>query len=351
MSKISIDNILYTNNIEQDIKKYLEGNNYSKIFIIVDQNTKKYCLPIIINAFDNVNIIEIKNGDENKSINTAIYIWNYLTENKADRKSLIINLGGGVICDLGGFVASTFKRGIKFINIPTTLLSQVDASIGGKTGINFNSLKNEIGTFYFPDFVFIDAVFLKTIDKQNFLSGFAEIIKHSLIFDISYWNNIKNIDIENIDYQVLNSIILNSINTKKHFVETDPLEQGIRKALNFGHTFGHAFESLSYIQNRPILHGYAVAYGIVCETYLSVLKLKFNYNDYIQISDFIYKLYGKFSLNIDNFELVYNLLLHDKKNSNNQIKLTLIQEKGKFNINNLILKDEIIETLTRYLNN
>jgi 3-dehydroquinate synthase len=345
-----IDNILIKEDIGLDIELYIRKNNYSRIFIIVDENTEIKCLPYISNILQSAFIIRIKSGDENKTIETSINIWSFLQDNGADKKSLIINLGGGVICDIGGFIASTFKRGISFINVPTTLLSQVDAGIGGKTGVNFNSIKNEIGTFNFPDFVFIDPVFLKTLDKCHFLSGFAEIIKYALIFDRNYWNLIKVIDVEHINFDNFLPIIQKSINIKKIFVKADPYDKGIRNALNFGHTFGHAFESLLMLGNKPVLHGLAVAQGIVFESFLSVLKLKLDVKDYREISDYITKFYGRLCLTEADFKLFYKILKHDKKNVNNFIKFTLLEEIGKYRLNNLVLKNEIFTTFTQYLN-
>jgi 3-dehydroquinate synthase len=350
MSVDKIDNILISNDLEIDFQEYLNNKSCQKLFVIVDENTERDCLPGLYNLLADSIIIRVKSGDENKSINSVVEIWNNLEKNGADSKSLIINLGGGVICDLGGFAASTYKRGISYINVPTTLLAQVDAAIGGKTAINLNSVKNLIGTFHFPDFVFIDVGFLKTLDRNNTFSGFAEILKHSLISNVPYWDIIKNTDLENINTDQLKIIIQNSIDTKKQFVKADPFEKNTRKALNFGHTFGHAFEGLFLLKNKPVLHGYAIAAGIICELYLSVLKFNFNFKTFIEISDYVIKYYGKLDLISDDFPLLLDFMNHDKKNCNDFVNFTLLEEIGKYKINNFVFKEEIFSTFVKYLN-
>lgn len=230
--------------------------------------------------------------DVNKHVETLAHVWKELSDKGGTRHSLLINLGGGMVTDLGGFAAATFKRGIRYINIPTTLLAMVDASVGGKTGINFNGLKNEIGSFYPAESVLIDTQFLKTLDMPNLLSGYAEMLKHGLISTCAHWAELLNVDFNAIDYAQLQALVAQSVQIKEHIVEQDPLEKGIRKALNLGHTVGHAFESFALETSHPVLHGYAVAWGIVCELYFSYLKTGFPKDKLRQTIRFIKEHYG-----------------------------------------------------------
>ncbi len=343
-------NNIITDKLNFNLQKLSDDYCHDKIFILVDENTYKYCLPVInkITTFNAKNIIKIKNGEENKNIDTIVFIWNFLSHNNADRYSLLINLGGGVVCDIGGFAASTFKRGIDFINIPTTLLSQVDAAVGGKTGFNFNGLKNEIGIINNAKYVFIDTIFLNSLDKENILSGFAEMIKHALIYDKKYYKELINLDIENTNSNEFKKAVVKSIKIKNHFVKNDPFEQNIRKSLNFGHTFAHAFESLSLTKNQHLTHGYAVAYGIIPELYLSYKKLGFNYNDLIKISNRIIYIYGKFQFNLNDINKLINFIKHDKKNKNNKLMLTLLKNVGTVTTDNSCKDEELLEALNFY---
>ncbi len=252
---------------------------------------------------------------------------------------------------MGGFAASTFKRGIDFINIPTTLLGQVDASAGGKTGINFNGLKNEIGVINQAKHVIVDANFLKTLDNKEFISGFAEMLKHAVISDKKYFNRLSGYDTSeiNVDYEVLNSLIEKSIIIKYNIVEQDPYEKGIRKALNFGHTFGHAFESFFSEQGNYLKHGEAVAQGMICELFLSNKKQGFPVMELLELTGKIMEKYEKININHDDFENIINLMSHDKKNSAGQINCTLISEVGKPVIDRIVEKKEINEALNYYL--
>jgi len=274
-----------------------------------------------------------------------VKVWNFLEQNGADRKSLLINLGGGMLSDLCGFAASCFKRGLHFVNIPTTLLSQVDASVGGKTGVNFNGLKNEIGVFNQPQTVIIASRFLKSLDKENILSGYAEMLKHGLIHSKPHWNELIDFDLNNIDFEILNEMIGRSVAVKEYFVVKDPTEKNIRKALNLGHTVGHAFESLALHQNRPILHGYAVAYGLIVELFLSSKKVGFPMGETERISKWIIETYGRFTIEHDDFEALYLKMTKDKKNEAGRINFTLIPEIGKVEINIDCEKEQILEGL------
>lgn len=339
--------IYISTEIEKILLKILADFNNRKIFILVDENSKKYCLPRIekINLLKRSELIEIESGEKNKSIKSLEKVWAKLTEKGADRASLLINLGGGIIGDLGGFAASTFKRGMDFINIPTTLLSQVDASTGGKTGINFLGLKNEIGVFNHPKQVLIDSSFNRTLDKRNILSGWAEMLKHTLIFDEKDWENLISHDIKQTGFKELNQLIARSVSIKNHFVEKDPQEKDIRKALNFGHTFGHAFESLFMNTGNEILHGEAVAHGMICELFLSNKKCNFPVEKMNNIVKYLLGLYSKIKIEENQFEKIFELITHDKKNDALNNNFTLLEDFGQIKINMHCTKEDIFETL------
>ena len=278
--------------------------------------------------------------DVHKTLETLASVWMSLSTQGATRHSLLINLGGGMVTDLGGFAAATFKRGIAYINIPTTLLAMVDASVGGKTGINFNGLKNEIGSFAPANSVLIETEFLRTLDAHNFFSGYAEMLKHGLISNTAHWAELLNFNTSDIDYTALKQLVGRS--------EQDPFEHGIRKALNLGHTVGHAFESMALAENRPVLHGYAVAWGIVCELYLSHLKVGFPKEKMRQTIQFIKDNYGVFTFDCKKYEQLYAFMTHDKKNTSGTINFTLLKDIGDIRINQIADKDTIFEMLDFY---
>lgn len=285
--------------------------------------------------------ITIGAGDVHKTLETLASVWQILSDKGASRHSLLINLGGGMVTDLGGFAAATFKRGFAYINVPTTLLAMVDASVGGKTGINFNGLKNEVGVFAPADSVLIETEFLRSLDAQNFFSGYAEMLKHGLISNEAHWAELLNFNTDLIDYKYLKKLVGESVQVKENIVEQDPFEHGIRKALNLGHTVGHAFESLALAENRPVLHGYAVAWGIVCELYLSHLKTGFPKEKMRQTIQFIKENYGSFTFDCKQYEQLYALMLHDKKNTAGVINFTLLKEIGDISINQTADKNQI----------
>ena len=315
------------------LNNQISENNYSKIFIIVDSNTNAVCLPKLLPYIATeltIEIIEFESGEINKNIETCIQIWNVLTELGADRKSLVINLGGGVVTDLGGFVASTFKRGMDFINIPTTLLSMVDASVGGKTGVDLGNLKNQIGVINTPRMVLIDTSYLETLSQIEMRSGLAEILKHGLIFDKAYWKQF--LDLSKIDYADFDQIIYDSIKIKNEIVMQDPNEKGIRKALNFGHTLGHAIESY-FLENeikKTLLHGEAIAIGMVLESYISMQKNLISTDEYIEIKTTINSIYEPVVFEESDRNPIIELLIHDKKNEYGAIKFVLLDGIGKF---------------------
>ena len=334
-------------------KKY----HQKQVFILVDKNSGKNCLPILnracsgIDGFANWKIIQIAGGEQNKDIKAVVFIWNKLLAYGADRKSLLINLGGGVIGDAGGFAASTYKRGIDFINIPTTLLSQVDASVGGKTGVNLGGLKNQVGVFNNPKAVFITPVFLKTLNKRNILSGYAEVIKHALIADKSYWEVIKKLDLKKKkqDSTTWVSVIERSVKIKNKIVEKDPKEDGLRKTLNFGHTIGHALESCFLRNNsRALLHGEAIAAGMICEAFIATKLVGLSPRELNEITSYIIPAFGKAPVNRADHAQLISFIKNDKKNESGVMKFTLIDRIGHALINQDTDKKLIEESLLYY---
>lgn len=340
--------IIYSNNPEADIAPILENYAPGKIFVATEENVYNLWFKPG-GLFTGYPVVTLPSGEENKKLENVAKVWEFLSRKGADRKSVLINIGGGMLTDLCGFAATTFKRGIDFINIPTTLLSQVDASVGGKTGINFNGLKNEIGTFREPKAVVISVQFLKTLDKPNLLSGFAEMIKHGLIFSPAHLAELKTINFENVDFDALKEIIRHSVEVKEHFVKHDPYEKNIRKALNFGHTIGHAIESLAMEQKRPVLHGFAIAWGMMAELYLSQEVCGLANETVDEMTSWISSVYGKFTIEDADYELIFSLMQHDKKNEANRINFTLIEDVGKFIINQNCDKELIFRSIG-YLN-
>ena len=332
------------------LTEYLRPYKNSKIFILVDENTLENCIPEFLiqnKALNNAEILEIDSGEEHKTLDICYELWKTLADYKADRSSLLINLGGGVIADMGGFIASTYKRGIDFINVPTTLLSQIDASVGGKTGVDFEGLKNIIGVFNEAKGVFIYPDFLKTLDKRQMLSGYAEALKHGLIKNKKYWNILKQGMLSDSENWV--ELITTSINIKNEIVINDPLERGERKLLNFGHTIGHAIESCSLKNDKiPLLHGEAIAIGMICESYISNSVTELSAGELLQISSLILSLYQPYQLDESNFHQLIELMEHDKKNENNKINFTLLSEIGKAHFNVNIDVDLILESLNYY---
>ncbi len=343
------NNLILSQNVNEELSLICANLSYNKIFVLMDENTFKLCYPIVAsNSFiENAEHIIIPTGEENKHINTVIYIWEELTRKGAKRNSIFINIGGGVVSDIGGFAASCFKRGMKIINIPTTLLSLVDASAGGKTGFNFMGYKNEIGLFSMPEKVIICPIFLKTLPKKEFISGFAEMLKHALICDENYLNDLMAYDLNNTEHSKITKLIAISIKIKQRIIEKDPEEKSIRKALNFGHTIGHAFESYALTNNIELLHGEAVALGIIGELYLSTRVYNFPYKKYKKIVSYIKNTY----INIDTKGIesqLYQLMLHDKKNDSDRINFTLLKDIGEFETDNYCNKKQIIEALKQY---
>lgn len=319
---------------------------HDRLFVLTDIHTHTLCLPLLqeVKNMGEAEEIIIGAEDVNKTIDTLSQVWTALSTKGASRKSLLINLGGGMLTDLGGFAASTFKRGIAFINIPTTLLAMVDAAVGGKTGINFNGLKNEIGCFSPAESVLLETQFLRTLDAPNIYSGYAEMLKHGLISTPSHLKELLAFDLEQIDYEQLKHLVGRSVKVKEEIVANDPHEQGIRKALNLGHTIGHAFESLALAENRPVLHGYAVAWGLVCELYLSYVTIGFPKDILQQTIQFVRRIYGPFLFTCKQYDQLYELMKHDKKNSNGIINFTLLRDVGDIALNQHANQKLIYET-------
>jgi len=328
--------IYFNSSCYEALNVHLKTADYSKLFILVDSQTHDLCLPYFLSQIETVltlEIIEITPGEAYKTIETCTGVWNALSELDADRKCLFINLGGGVITDLGGFVASTYKRGLTFINVPTTLLAMVDASIGGKNGVDLGHLKNQIGVVNTSKMVLIDTHFIKTLPPLEIRSGFAEMLKHGLIHSKSYWEAISNC--YHSDFKDLDALIYQSIVIKKNIVEQDPFEKGIRKTLNYGHTLGHAIESyfLSHANKTSLLHGEAIAIGMILATYLSKEIMGFPSKECETIKAILKSIYGHVKIENSDIPLIIDLLKHDKKNENGNINFVLLQAIGKTKIN------------------
>lgn len=341
-----MQSIIFSQNLIAELDQLCDEAAPDKVFLLTDATTHRLCRPLIetcrcvLGAQD----IIIQPTDTNKTIDTLSAVWKALSDKRASRRSLMINLGGGMVTDLGGFACATFKRGIDFINIPTTLLSMVDAAVGGKTGINFNGFKNEVGVFQESRAVIINTSFLRTLDDENTRSGYAEMLKHSLLETDTMWADHLRFDLSQPDLVHLQKLVAQSIRCKQRIVAEDPHEQGIRKALNLGHTVGHAFESLSLERHSPLLHGYAVAYGLLCELYLSAVHTGFPTDKMRQTVAFIRENYGPFVFDCNDYEHIYNTMLHDKKNVNGIINFTLLSNIGDIRLNQHLSKEEIFES-------
>ncbi|MGN8651513.1 3-dehydroquinate synthase [Segatella copri] len=338
--------VIISTHLENELVSALSECEHDKLFVLTDTTTQEMCLPVLQKFYcmKEAKVITIPASDSHKDIESLMMVWKGLQEGGASRHSCMINLGGGMVTDLGGFAASTFKRGINFINIPTTLLAMVDASVGGKTGINFGGLKNEVGVFNDSKFVILDTEFLKTLDAKNICSGYAEMLKHGLISTEAMWEELVSFDLANPDLKQLQRMVGDSVKVKERIVEQDPHEKGIRKALNLGHTFGHAFESWA-LKRKPILHGYAVAFGLIPELYLSVAKTGFPTEKMRQTVNFIKENYGTLNITCDDYDELIELMHHDKKNQNGIINFTMLGAIGDIRINQTATTEEIKEAL------
>lgn len=344
-------NVIISKHLNEDVSRILSEISFDRVFILTDRNTHNLCLPhlLSVDRLKDAHQIMIEADDTHKTIEALASVWMELSKHEASRKSLLINLGGGMVTDLGGFAASTFKRGIQFINIPTTVLGAVDAAVGGKTGINFNGLKNEIGVFSPAVAVILYSEFFKTLDATNILSGYAEMLKHGIISNDEDYQKLLNFNLVNIDFDHLTQLVGESVAVKERIVLEDPYEHGIRKALNLGHTVGHAFESLSFEENRSVPHGYAVAWGLVCELFLSTLIVNFPKKKLDQTVEFVNHHYGKFAFTPQDYERLCALMMHDKKNESGIINFTMMGEIGDIRINQQASTEQIYSAFDFYL--
>ncbi len=342
-----MESIIFTADAGMVLAELLDGTKHEDIFIVADKHTVLFCDRL----FEKVDwlpshVTVLDCGEENKSVESVSRIWMMLSKQGARRSSILVCVGGGVVTDLGGFAASTFKRGMRCINVPTTLLAQVDASLGGKTGFNFNGLKNEIGTFSIPEKVIIDPRFLNHLPVRERMSGFAEMIKHGLLSNREYLIRLLNLEHQETTQEYMLELIRRSVTIKNEIVTRDPREQGLRKVLNFGHTIGHAIESLSIMQGSPLLHGEAVALGLVAELYLSVKEKGFPEEIYREVRNFVKQHYPPYPL-MDHVDTLYELMLHDKKNERWGVNFTLLSGIGEFSLDNYCSKDLVVEALSQ----
>ena len=342
-----MESIIFTTDAGMVLAELLDGTQHEDIFIVADKHTVLFCDRL----FEKVDwlpshVTVLDCGEENKSVESVSRIWMMLSKQGARRSSILVCVGGGVVTDLGGFAASTFKRGMRCINVPTTLLAQVDASLGGKTGFNFNGLKNEIGTFSIPEKVIIDTRFLNHLPVRERMSGFAEMIKHGLLSNREYLIRLLNLEHQETTQEYMLELIRRSVTIKNEIVTRDPREQGLRKVLNFGHTIGHAIESLSIMQGSPLLHGEAVALGLVAELYLSVKEKGFPEEIYREVRNFVKQHYPPYPL-MDHVDTLYELMLHDKKNERWGVNFTLLSGIGEFSLDNYCSKDLVVEALSQ----
>lgn len=342
--------VIISRDLQAELTAAIERVGPDRLFVLADTTTAALCWPVVRDfpCVAGAQLITIGATDEAKTLDTLAAVWTALGEGGATRHSMLVNLGGGMVTDLGGFAASTFKRGIAFVNIPTTLLAMVDASVGGKTGINFRGLKNEIGVFNEAQTVILDTHFLRTLDRQNLCSGYAEMLKHGLISNEENLLELLRFDIEHPDYEALKALVAKSVSIKERIVTEDPHEHGLRKALNLGHTVGHAFESLAMAENRTVLHGYAVAWGLVCELYLSATRCGFPTERLHQVAQFVRETYGIFTFTCKEYDRLYELMTHDKKNTAGVINFTLLGAVGDIRINQQAGRDDIFEMLDYY---
>ena len=353
--------VIFSEQLERTLETAIGECHPDRLFVLTDDNTRRLCWPVVkdYGCLAAAQLITIPAGDEHKNLTSLSHVWEQLQQGGATRHSLMVCLGGGMVTDLGGFAASTFKRGIAFINIPTTLLAMVDASVGGKTGINFCGLKNEVGVFSEAQAVIICTRFLQTLDMQNVLSGYAEMLKHGLISNKEHWAELLRFPIESLNRQDgqdssdgqdpsggLASLLARSVAVKERIVEADPHEQGLRKALNLGHTIGHAIEEWSFTPTpNPLLHGYAVAYGLVGELYLSAVKCHFPTDRLRQTVQFVREHYGTPAITCNDYPELLRLMTHDKKNTAGTINFTLLSDIGELQLNQSATDEEICEAL------
>lgn len=335
------------------LNRFVAEQHPSKIFLLADKHTNECCTPIVLSVLATdipLEIIEIEAGEPHKHIDTCTQVWYALSELGADRKSLLINIGGGVVTDLGGFVASTYMRGIPFINVPTSLLAMVDASVGGKTGVDLGALKNLVGVINNPKGVLIYPDFLATLPTEELRSGMAEMFKHGLISDEGYWHKMCNLS--ELTEAHLGSLIYESVVIKNEVVTQDPTEKGLRKTLNYGHTLGHAIESycLQNPNRERLLHGEAIAIGMVLATYLSVKELGFSMDKCDQVKAVLGEYFKKQDFTYEEITDICQLMRFDKKNVGGNVHFVLLEAIGKPKIDCIVPYEEIYKAFEYYLN-
>ncbi|HHU97094.1 MAG: 3-dehydroquinate synthase [Bacteroidota bacterium] len=337
--------VIKSGRLASDLQEIIEPIRPDKCFILVDEQTLIHCFPLLqgIPATRDATTIVIPPGDSNKTLDSLSRVWEQLTENGATRHSLLINLGGGMVSDLGGFAAATFKRGIRYINIPTTLLGAVDAAVGGKTGINFQGYKNEVGAFYPPYAVLLSPVFFRSLDRPAILSGYAEMVKHALLHSTEEWDRLLTFPLQQIDYPSLNELLFRSVAIKQAIVEKDPYEKNLRKALNLGHTAGHAFESFALGCGKPVPHGYAVAWGLVVALWLSYRLHGFPEEKLRKTVRFIQQHYGPFPITCGDYDALHEIAMHDKKNVGEAMRFTLLKDIGNVLIDQAVEKNTLFD--------
>lgn len=345
-------NLIFTNHVAETIDRLVADITPAKVFVLVDVNTASLVLPrlrAMSTAIAAAHVVTVKAGDMNKNLETLSSIWKQLGDAGGTRSSLLINIGGGVVTDMGAFAAATFKRGIKCVNLPTTLLGAVDASVGGKTGINFNGYKNEVGAFSEADAVIISTTFFNTLPQQELLSGYAEMLKHGLISDKAVYGSLLAYRVSQEDSERLLKLLEESVRVKSGIVALDPTECGLRRALNLGHTVGHAFESLAMERKSPIPHGYAVAWGLVVELVLSHLQLDFPVDELQRFAAYVYDNYGAFDILCKDYDELLRFMRHDKKNvTPGEINFTLLKDVGKVEIDRTADSGQITAALDIY---
>lgn len=339
------DQIIFSAQPGLDLKLFLEEKRYSKVAVLVDENTLRYCYPLLKNDLPDHHLIQLQSGEEQKTLGSCSIIWQAMTDQALDRYAALIILGGGVLGDMGGFCAATYKRGIDFILIPTTLLAQADASIGGKLGIDFNHFKNHIGVFQHPALTLLYSGFLKTLPKNELRSGFAEIIKHALISDTALWNEIRH---RSLEHQLWEDLIKHSVNFKLEVVTKDPGERGMRKILNAGHTIGHGVEAHLLNTGKKVLHGEAIAVGLIAEGFIAKGKGLLSEPSLNQISTYVLQIFGKVNLEPAEDSVVAELALQDKKNKGNKILCVLLEGIGKARWDCEISREEVKGALAFY---
>uniref|UniRef100_UPI0040476B84 3-dehydroquinate synthase n=1 Tax=Algoriphagus sp. TaxID=1872435 RepID=UPI0040476B84 len=341
-----METVIFSSDIRATLAEILRARQFSKLVVLTDSNTHQFCLPLVQEVVPPTTVfISVPAGEQHKTLETCSIIWGQMTEAVLDRQALVINLGGGVIGDMGGFCASVYKRGIPFITIPTTLLSQVDASVGGKLGIDFLGFKNHLGVFQLPEAVLIAPEFLATLPQRELRSGYAEVIKHGLIRDATYFRALPSTNWQKQDWA---RIIRHSIEIKKAVVQVDTKESGLRKILNFGHTIGHAIESFYLTRSQPLLHGEAIAIGMIAEGFLSFEKIGFSFEELNEMSTMLLTIFGKVELDPNDCDRLVELCAQDKKNEGSTQLFTLLSKIGDCNYNIAVTREEIKHAILYY---